>query len=163
MKSVNFKLNGKVVSEEEFLARGRARKKLLKASGKSLDCVLKTKHGSQERRDMANAMPMMSHWEHHESISAGVPIHQAKEHADWIKSQGIVGVDVEPKPHEHCAVIKFKSSKNREKYLKARNLGDFSSGGSGGSGAGGGSTTPKKKYRSWMNKSKGASRGKRSK
>jgi hypothetical protein len=62
----------------------------------------------------------------HESLSASVPANSAREHADWIKAQGISGVEVRPD-----GVVVTSSPRDREKYLKARGLVDASSAGSG--------------------------------
>lgn len=62
----------------------------------------------------------------HESFSASVPANSAREHAGWIKSQGLSGVEVRPD-----GVVVTSSPRDREKYLKARGLVDASSAGSG--------------------------------
>lgn len=62
----------------------------------------------------------------HESLSASVPASSAREHASWVKSQGISGVEVRPD-----GVVVTSSPRDREKYLKARGLVDASSAGSG--------------------------------
>lgn len=157
--NIKYVLNGETVSESEFQKRGRERAQFLKATGSSLEDVLATENGSADRKALTSTIGFTEHWHSHESLSAGVPIHQAKEHADWIKKNKIVGVEVIAKPEEHCAVVRASDRGSFDRYLAERGLVNVSSGGGGSHGSGGGSTKPKSKYRSWMNpKKKGKQR-----
>lgn len=147
---IEYRLNGESVSSAEFQQHGRKRQSFLKSAGASLEDVLATELGSEDRKALVSTVGFTEHWHSHESLSAGVPLHQAKEHADWIKENKIVGVEVVPKPNEHCAVVRASDRGSFDRYLAARGLVNASSGGSGSHGAGGGSVKPKKKYRSWM-------------
>jgi len=62
----------------------------------------------------------------HTSMAAAVSPAQAKEHAQWIQEQGLVGVEVQPD-----GSIKTFSEANKQDYLKARGLADMSNAGAG--------------------------------
>lgn len=153
---IKYVLNGESVSDAEFKEHGQKRTAFLKSAGASLEDVLSTELGSDARRALTSTIGFTEQWHSHESLSAGVPLHQAKEHADWIKENKIVGVEVIAKPEEHCAVVRASDRGSFDRYLAARGLVNASSGGAG---ICRDSVKPMKKHRSWMEpKKKGKQR-----
>ena len=154
--NIKYVLNGETVTAAEFHKHGRKRVAFLKGTGASLEDVLATDAGSADRKALTSTVGFTEHWHSHESLSAGVPLHQAKEHADWIKENKIVGVEVIAKPGDHCAVVRASDRGSFDRYLAERGLVNASSGGAG---ICRDSVKPKAKYRSWMNpKKKGKQR-----
>jgi len=57
----------------------------------------------------------------HESLSAGIPVSQAKEHADWIREQGLSGITVND-TKDGLASVSGASPGNWKKYLDAKGM-----------------------------------------
>ncbi len=57
----------------------------------------------------------------HESLSAGIPVSQAKEHADWIRDQGLSGISVND-TKDGLASVSGASPGNWQKYLEAKGM-----------------------------------------
>lgn len=107
-------INGRVVTQEEYDAWAA---KMVRRHG-GMDEILRS------RKAPGGHQP---YWgTGHISEAAGVPAAMAAEHADWIRSQGLPGVEVLPDGN-----IKASSPENYKRYLDARGIGDAGTAGSG--------------------------------
>lgn len=114
---IKYYLNGREVTKAELDA-------YCAPTMKATEEDLKTEQG---RRGLANAMARDTQaWEAKQYESCGVPAHCAAERAAEVKALGLTGVEVQPNGN-----VVFKGPRNKEAYLKAYNLGDFSSAGTG--------------------------------
>ncbi|MCA9366684.1 hypothetical protein KC887_00260 [Candidatus Kaiserbacteria bacterium] len=115
MGKIIFLVNGKELTEDERKADLESRE--------SLEDILASDDG---RSGLVNAMRRDNQmYEHGGHESCKVPKHFAKEHSDWIKKNKLAGVTVLPD-----GKIQFAGPRNKEDYLKARGLADYSSAGS---------------------------------
>lgn len=104
--------NGREVSRDKFTS-----------SAVDLDRTLSSSEG---RRGIAATISRGSiHFQGHESVSAGVPRHMAREHAEWVAANRIRGVEVTPSGN-----IRYSDESAKNRYLEARGLADHSSAGS---------------------------------
>jgi hypothetical protein len=113
MSGIRYYLNGREVSVEEY-----------RATGTSLDSILATPEGRQGLVRTLTRDP--AYYESHESVAAGMPASMAKEHAEWVQKEGLVGVEVLA-----SGKVKFSGQRNKDEYLARRELADHTSAGSG--------------------------------
>jgi hypothetical protein len=113
MSGVRYYVNGREVSRQEYLD-----------DCESLNKTLATSEGRQGLVRSMYRDP--AYYESHESMAAGMPSHMAKEHAEWVQQQGLVGVEVMPSGN-----VKFAGQRNKDEYLARRGLADATSAGSG--------------------------------
>lgn len=91
------------------------------------------RRGVPDKSQGKNSGGAHSSWlRRHESLSLGVHPSQVKEHREYLKGKGYTGVTV-----NDSGSISFDSAGQRDKLIKDKGLGDYSSGG--GSGTKGGS------------------------
>ncbi len=57
----------------------------------------------------------------HDSLSGGIPVSQAREHAEWIRSAGLTGIQVND-TKDGMATVSGSSPSNWKKYLEARGM-----------------------------------------
>lgn len=57
----------------------------------------------------------------HESLSAGIPASQAKEHQEWIRQEGITGIQINDE-RDGMATVSGASPGNWKKYLDAKGM-----------------------------------------
>jgi beta-galactosidase/beta-glucuronidase len=57
----------------------------------------------------------------HESLSAGIPASQAREHYEWCRSQGLTGIQINDE-RDGMATVSGSSPGNWKKYLDAKGM-----------------------------------------